>query len=60
MIHWEIQSEIEWQEKLTHLTEDQQIDVMKTNLQTTGQMTGLSGKLSESYKQNDIRSAQIH
>lgn len=40
--------------KLTHVTEDQQIDIMKANLQTTGQMTGLSGKPYEFYKQIDI------
>ncbi|MGA7043870.1 MAG: hypothetical protein WBY71_09400 [Nitrososphaeraceae archaeon] len=37
--------------KLTHVTEDQQIDIMKTNLQTTGQITGLSGKPYDFYKQ---------
>ncbi|MGA8914288.1 MAG: hypothetical protein WB443_15700 [Nitrososphaeraceae archaeon] len=41
--------------KLTHVTEDQQIDIMKTNLQTTGQITGLSGKPYDFYKQIDIR-----
>jgi hypothetical protein len=40
--------------KLTHVTEDQQIDIMKTNLQTTGQITGLSGKSYDFYKQIDI------
>ena len=40
--------------KLTRLTEDQQIDIMKTNLQTNGQITGLSGKPYEFYKQIDI------
>jgi hypothetical protein len=40
--------------KLTHVTEDQQIDIMKTNLQTSGQITGLSGKPYEFYKQIDI------
>ena len=40
--------------KLTQVTEDQQIDIMKANLQTTGQMTGLSGKPYEFYKQIDI------
>jgi hypothetical protein len=40
--------------KLTHVTEDQQIDIMKTNLQTTGQITGLSGKPYDFYKQIDI------
>jgi hypothetical protein len=39
--------------KLTRLTEDQQIDIMKTNLQTNGQLTGLSGKPYEFYKQID-------
>ena len=40
--------------KLTQVTEDQQIDIMKTNLQTTGQLTGLSGKPYDFYKQIDI------
>jgi hypothetical protein len=40
--------------KLTRLTEEQQIDIMKTNLQTNGQLTGLSGKPYEFYKQIDI------
>jgi hypothetical protein len=30
--------------KITRFTDDQQIDIMKTNLQTSGQVTGLSGK----------------
>jgi hypothetical protein len=29
--------------KITQVTEDQQIEIMKTNLQTSGQLTGLSG-----------------
>jgi hypothetical protein len=40
--------------RITHVTEDLQIDIMKTNLQTTGQMTGLSGKPYDFYKQIDI------
>ena len=40
--------------KLTHVTEDKQIEIMKTNLQTTGQITGLSGKPYDFYKQIDI------
>jgi ATP-dependent exoDNAse (exonuclease V) alpha subunit len=40
--------------KLTRVTEDQQIDIMKTNLQTAGQITGLSGKPYDFYKQIDI------
>jgi hypothetical protein len=40
--------------KITRLTDDQQIDVMNTNLQTTGQITGLSGKPYDFYKQIDI------
>jgi hypothetical protein len=40
--------------KLAHFTEDQQIDIMKTNLQASGQMTGLSGKPYEFYKQIGI------
>src|SRR5947208_13433283 len=39
--------------KLTRLTEDQQIDIMKTNLQTSGQLTDLSGKPYDFYKQID-------
>ena len=41
--------------KLTHVTEDQQIEIMKTNLQANGQLTGLSGKPYDFYKQIDIR-----
>jgi hypothetical protein len=40
--------------KLTHVTEDQQVDIMKRNLQTNGQLTGLSGKPYDFYKQIDI------
>jgi hypothetical protein len=40
--------------KITRITEDQQIDIMKTNLQTSGQMTGLSGKPYDFYKQIDV------
>ncbi len=40
--------------KITRLTDDQQIDVMNTNLQTTGQITGLSGKPYDFYKQIDV------
>jgi intergrase/recombinase len=40
--------------KITRLTDDQQIDIMKTNLQTSGQMTGLSGKPYDFYKQIDV------
>ena len=40
--------------KLAHVTEDQQIEIMNTNLQTTGQITGLSGKPYDFYKQIDI------
>ena len=30
--------------KITRLTDDKQIEIMNINLQTTGQLTGLSGK----------------
>jgi hypothetical protein len=40
--------------KITTLTDDQQIDIMKTNLQTSGQMTGLLGKPYDFYKQVDV------
>jgi hypothetical protein len=40
--------------KLTHVTEIQQIDIMKTNLQSNGQITGLSGKPYDFHKQIDI------
>jgi hypothetical protein len=40
--------------KLTHVTEDQQIDVMKTNLRTIGRITGISGKPFDLYKQNEL------
>ena len=44
--------------KLAHVTEDQQIEIMNTNLQTTGQITGLSGKPYDFYKQIDIDDLQ--
>jgi hypothetical protein len=44
--------------KLTRLTDDQQIEIMKTNLQTSGQITGLSGKPYDFYKQIDINDLQ--
>lgn len=40
--------------KITRLTDDQQIDIMKTNLQTNGQLTGLLGKPYDFYRQIDI------
>jgi hypothetical protein len=40
--------------KITRLTDDQQIDIMKTNLQTNGQITGLKSKPYDFYKQIDI------
>jgi hypothetical protein len=40
--------------KITQVTEDEQIEIMKTNLQTNGQLTGLSGKPYEFYKQIDV------
>jgi hypothetical protein len=40
--------------KITRLTDDQQIDIMKTNLQANGQITGLLGKPYDFYKQIDI------
>ena len=40
--------------KITRLTDDQQIEIMKTNLQTSGQITRLSGKPYDFYKQIDI------
>ena len=39
---------------ITQVTEDQQIEIMKTNLQTSGQLTGLSGKPYDFYKQIDV------
>jgi intergrase/recombinase len=44
--------------KITRLTDDQQIEIMKTNLQTSGQITGLSGKPYDFYKQVDITDLQ--
>ena len=44
--------------KITRITEDQQIDIMNTNLQTNGQLAGLSGKPYEFYKQIDILDLQ--
>ena len=40
--------------KITRLTDDQQIDIMKINLQGHGQITGLSGKPYDFYKHIDI------
>jgi Archaeal phage integrase len=40
--------------KITHVKEDEQIEIMKTNLQANGQITGLSGKPYDFYKQIDI------
>ena len=40
--------------KVTRLTDDQQIDIIKANLQANGQITGLSSKPYDLYKQIDI------
>ena len=40
--------------KITRLTDDQEIDVMNTNLQTTGQITGVLLKPYDFYKQIDV------
>ncbi|MFY9870345.1 MAG: hypothetical protein WAK17_11540 [Candidatus Nitrosopolaris sp.] len=40
--------------KIAQVTEDQQIEIMKTNLQTSGQLSGLSGKPYDFYKQIDV------
>jgi hypothetical protein len=40
--------------KITRLTDDQQIDIMKTNLQANGQITDLKSKTYDFYKQIDI------
>jgi intergrase/recombinase len=40
--------------KISRLTDEQQIDIMKANLQANGQITGLSGKPYDFYKQIDI------
>jgi hypothetical protein len=42
--------------KLTRLTDDQQIDIMKTNLQTSGQLTG---QYQYTYKQIDVTDFQV-
>jgi hypothetical protein len=44
--------------KITHLTDDQQIEITKTILQTNGQITGFSGKPYDFYKQIDITDLQ--
>ena len=44
--------------KISRLTDDQQIEIMKTNLQTNGQITRLSGKPYDFYKQVDITDLQ--
>lgn len=40
--------------KITRLTDDQQIDIMKTNLQANGQINDLKSKTYDFYKQIDI------
>jgi hypothetical protein len=40
--------------KITQVTEDEQIEIMKTNLQISGQLTGLLGKPYDFYKQIDV------
>ena len=40
--------------KITRLTDDKQIEIMNINLQTSGQLTGLSGKPYDFYKQIDV------
>jgi hypothetical protein len=40
--------------KITRLTDDQQIDIMKTNIQANGQITGFAGKPYDFYKKIDI------
>ncbi len=40
--------------RITQVTEDEQIEIMKTKLQTSGQLTGLSGKPYDFYKQIDV------
>jgi hypothetical protein len=40
--------------KIVRLTDDQQIDIMRTNLQTNGQLIGLSGKPYDFYRQIGI------
>ena len=40
--------------KITRITEDQQIDIMNANMQGNGQVTGLSGKPFDFYKQINL------
>lgn len=44
--------------KISRLTEDQQIEIMNTNLQTNGQITAVEGKPYDFYKQIDISDLQ--
>ncbi|MFY9795938.1 MAG: hypothetical protein WAJ93_09630, partial [Candidatus Nitrosopolaris sp.] len=39
--------------KITRMTDDKQIDAMKSNLQATGQRTALSGNYYDFYKNID-------
>jgi hypothetical protein len=45
--------------KITQVTEDEQIEIMKTNLQTSGQLSGLSGKPYDFYKQIDVSDSNV-
>ncbi|MGH9984446.1 MAG: hypothetical protein ACRD8W_10885, partial [Nitrososphaeraceae archaeon] len=40
--------------KISRLTDDQQINIMKTNVQTSGQITAVEGKPYDFYKQIDV------
>ena len=46
--------------KITRLTDDQQINIMNNNLQANGQITGLSGKPYDFYKQIDFEDFLIY
>ena len=44
--------------KITRLRDDQQFDIMKTNLHSIGQVTAVEGQPSDFYKQIDIQDLQ--
>ena len=46
--------------KISKLTDDQQFDIMKTNLQSSGQITAAEGRPYDFYKQIDILDFQQH
>ncbi|MGH9978856.1 MAG: hypothetical protein ACRD8Z_23945, partial [Nitrososphaeraceae archaeon] len=46
--------------KISRLTDDQQIDILKTNLQSNGHFTVVEGRPYDFYKQIDIVDLQLY